>query len=133
MSKKNGSPGSAAEIKADLLMASDCAWNGQPYEQYPEGKPLLSLVRLSIPAHTSLPWHTHPMPNIAYLLSGELTVEDKESGESHTFRAGDAINESVNSAHRGYTRDKPAELLITYAGVEGQELSEPLPGEPAEF
>lgn len=122
-----------AKIASELLLECNCAWNGQLYGAYPQGTPQLSLMRLSIPPHTSLPWHTHPMPNVAYLLSGELTVEDKESGETHTFRAGQAINESVNSAHRGYTTSVAAELLIAYAGVEGQALSEPLPGEPAEF
>ncbi len=133
MSSDNAPQNNADQIKSEVLLACNGAWNGQPYDPYPAGKPQLSMIKLSLPAHTSLPWHIHPMPNIAYLVSGSLTVEDKESGECHTFYAGQVINETVNSAHRGYTTDEPAELLITYAGVEGQELSESLPGEPDEF
>jgi len=121
------------EINAVEVMRSSQAWNGDVIKAYPTGEPELTVMRLSLPAHKSLPWHTHPMPNAAFILSGTLIVEDKESGEQHSFHAGEALNETVNSAHRGYTLDEPAELVITYAGVKGQELTEPLPGEPEEF
>jgi len=121
------------QITAVEVMRSGEAWNGEVIESYPVGQPELTVMRLSLPAHTSLPWHTHPMPNAAFLLSGTLIVEDKTSGEQRTFHAGEALNETVNSAHRGFTREAPAELVITYAGVKGQELTEPLPGEPEEF
>ncbi|MEB7538634.1 cupin domain-containing protein [Pantoea anthophila] len=120
-------------IEAVEVMRSGEAWNGEVIESYPHGEPELTVMRLSLPAHTSLPWHTHPMPNAAFILSGTLIVEDKASGEQRTFHAGEALNETVNSAHRGYTLEEPAELVITYAGVKGQALTEPLPGEPEEF
>jgi hypothetical protein len=41
------------------------------------------------------------------------------------FTAGEAFNESMDDVHRDYTTDEPAEVIITYAGVEGQALSEP--------
>lgn len=121
-----------SDIQAEEILRTCVDLNGNAY-RYPAGKAQLSVMRLSLPPHTALPWHTHAMPNIAYLLSGELTVEDKETGRTHTFCAGQAINESVNSAHRGYTTGQGAELVITYAGVEGQTLTDPLPGEPEEF
>jgi quercetin dioxygenase-like cupin family protein len=124
---------SASEVTAIEVMRSSQAWNGERIECYPAGQPELTVMRLSLPANTSLPWHTHPMPNAAFVLSGTLIVEDKQSGEQQTFHAGQALNETVNSAHRGFTLDQPAELVITYAGVKGQELTEPLPGEPEEF
>ncbi|QCR38411.1 cupin domain-containing protein [Nissabacter sp. SGAir0207] len=123
----------STSIDTEELLSSGQAWNGQTYERYPAGKPKLTVMKMHIPAHSELPWHTHPMPNAAYVLSGQLTVEDKETGETHTVRAGEALNETVESAHRGYTTDEPAVLVITYAGVEGQAISEPLPGEPSEF
>lgn len=123
----------AQEIQHELVLQSGLAWNSQAYSHYPSGKPLISVMRMTIPAHSELPWHSHPMPNTAYVLSGHLTVEDKESGQTHTVTAGEALNETLNSVHRGYTTDQAAELVIFYAGVEGQELSIPLPGEAAEF
>jgi quercetin dioxygenase-like cupin family protein len=68
-------------VKADILVKSESAWNGKDYEHYGEGRPQLTVLRLTIPAHTTLPWHTHPMPNAAYILSGHLTVEDQATGQ----------------------------------------------------
>ncbi|MEZ3500465.1 cupin domain-containing protein [Pantoea sp. KPR_PJ] len=124
---------SPEQTEHSLVLQSGAAWNGQPYEHYPAGKPLISVMRMSLPAHSELPWHTHPMPNTAYVLSGQLTIEDKESGEKHQVSAGEALNETLNSAHRGYTTDEATELVIFYAGVEGQQLSVSLPGEASEF
>lgn len=120
-------------IEHRLVLQSGAAWNGQAYAYYPAGKPQISVMRMSLPAHSELPWHTHPMPNTAYILSGQLTIEDKESGETYQVRAGEALNETIDSAHRGYTTDEATELVIFYAGVEGQELSIALPGEQSEF
>ncbi|EJL82241.1 cupin domain-containing protein [Pantoea sp. GM01] len=118
---------------AETLLQSGQAWNGQRLENYPTGQPEITVMKMTIPAHSELPWHTHPMPNSAYILSGSLTIEDKDNGESKTFRAGEAFNESIDIAHRGFTTDESAELIIFYAGVAGMELSVPLPGEEAEY
>jgi hypothetical protein len=47
--------------------------------------------------------------------------------------ADEVLNETVDSAHHGYTKDEAEELVIFYAGVEGQELSILLPGEKHEL
>lgn len=117
----------------DLILQSGRAWNGLIFDEYPAGKPQISVMRMSLPPNSKLPWHTHPMPNAAFVLTGQLTIEDKETGQTHCFNAGEALNETVNSPHRGYTTAQGTELVIFYAGVEGQDLSEPLPGEEPEF
>jgi len=122
-----------SEISHELVSQSGAAWNGQAYDGYPSGKPQITVMRMSLPAHSELPWHTHPMPNTAYVLSGQLIIEDKESGQRQHVNAGEALNETVNSAHRGYTAEQATELIIFYAGAEGQSLSEPLPGEEPEY
>lgn len=131
--KKKRSDPRATEVTHQQVLQSGSAWNGQPYQAYPVGKPQISVMRMSLPAHSELPWHTHPVPNTAFILSGRLTIEDKESGERFHAGAGEALNETLNRAHRGYTTDQPTELVIFYAGVEGEELSLPLPGEEAEY
>lgn len=130
---KPGAATRSTDIEYELVLQSGTAWNGQAYAAYPQGKPVISVMRMSLPPDSELPWHIHAMPNTAYVLSGQLTIEDKETGATHCVRAGEALNETLNSAHRGYTSELPAELVIFYAGVEGQELSEPLPGEAPEF
>jgi len=67
------------------------------------------------------------------VLSGRLNIQDKISGECHTVHAGEALNETINSPHRGFTDKEAAELIMFYAGTKGVKLSESLPGEEPGF
>lgn len=114
----------AAQIEKEVLLERSESWDGTPYKAYPSGPPQLTLIRLKIPARTQLPWHTHPMPNAAYIASGELTVEARSSGATRTLRQGQTLAEMVGTEHRGVTGDTPVELLVFYAGTPGMSLSE---------
>ena len=114
--------------KVEVLVSSDAAWNGKPYESYPAGRPQLTVVRITIPPHTTLPWHTHPTPNAGYILSGHLTVEDRATGLKRTVKAGEALNEEVGAEHRGSTDDEPCVLVVTYSGTSGVPISIPAAG-----
>jgi Uncharacterized conserved protein, contains double-stranded beta-helix domain len=114
----------AAAIERIVLLQSSASWDDTPYIAYPKTAPELSLLKLKIPANTALDWHTHPIPNAAYILAGELTVESKDSGQVRRFKQGDAVAEMVNITHRGKTGDKPVELIVFYAGSQGIPLSE---------
>jgi pimeloyl-ACP methyl ester carboxylesterase/quercetin dioxygenase-like cupin family protein len=107
-----------------VRLRSDTAWNGTQYQTYPTGRPQLTVVRYSIPPHSSLPWHRHDAPNTAFVISGSITLQSI-AGVEHVFRAGDAFAESVGDEHRGFTGDERAEIVCTYAGVAGVPLSVP--------
>jgi quercetin dioxygenase-like cupin family protein len=111
-----------------LLLQRTASWNDVSYKAYPAGQPQLTTVRITIPAHSALSWHTHAMPNAAYLLSGRLTVEDRATGRKAVYRAGEAFVESVGSPHRGVTDSEAAVVIVTYAGTPGQSLSTPVAG-----
>lgn len=111
-------------IQADVLLKTTASWEGTPYTQYPRGQPELTLVKIRIPAHSVLDWHTHPMPNAAYMLSGELTVETLKTGHRRVLRQGDSLAETVGIIHRGITGAQPAELIVFYAGVPMMPLTE---------
>src|SRR5690554_3961205 len=57
-------------VRCETLLKAGASWDGAPYAGYPSGSPEITVVRLSIPPHTVLPWHSHPMPNAAYVVSG---------------------------------------------------------------
>ena len=116
----------AQGVQTKVLVKSTAAWNGREYEKFGDGRPELTVTRVTIPAHTRLPWHTHPMPNVGYILSGHITVEDRATGQKKIFRAGEAIPEQVNAAHRGTTDDEPVVIVVTYAGTAGQPTSVPI-------
>lgn len=111
-------------IQADTLLRSSASWDGVPYGSYPSGSPELSVLKITIPANTVLPWHTHPMPNAAYVLEGELTVEKKENGETKLLTKGQVLPEMVGQVHRGFTGSKPAVLIVFYAGTKDMPVSQ---------
>jgi quercetin dioxygenase-like cupin family protein len=122
-----------APAQRQTLLQTTEAWNGQAYTKYPAGKPQLTILKVTIAAHTKLPWHTHPIPNAGYIVSGELTVEDKETGKKRTFRAGDAFGESVDDVHRGMAGDQPVTVLAFYAGTAETPVSVPLKAGEKEY
>jgi quercetin dioxygenase-like cupin family protein len=122
-----------ATAQKEVLLQADHSWNGAAYTRYPKGRPELTMLKLTIPPHTALPWHRHPVPNAGYILSGELTIQDRESGKRHTYHAGEAFAETVDDVHRGVSGDTPVVVLITYAGTPGVPTSIPVKGEKAEY
>lgn len=129
---QSGSPNVASGQREILLQATE-AWNGKPYTHYPTGQPQLTTIKLTIAPHTALPWHTHPYPNSVYVLSGTLTLHDRDSGKTRVLHQGEAAAEEVDAVHRGETGDEPTVLLITYAGTPGVPTSVPAKGEKAEY
>lgn len=111
--------GSLIKNESDILISSDLSWNGTKIPDYPEGKPKISILKITIPPGSSLPKHIHPVINAGVLIKGELFVED-EFGNQLNMKAGDPIIEVVNTVHYGENRGTiPAEIIIFYAGSEG--------------
>jgi quercetin dioxygenase-like cupin family protein len=119
MSAADEQPG----VRVETLLRSNSAWDGVPYEAYPKGAPELSVLRITIAPHSKLKWHTHPMPNAAYIISGELTVEEPTGKKNKHFVAGQVVPETVNTLHRGVTADQPVVLIVFYVGVKGMPLA----------
>lgn len=126
-------PAKVATAQRETLLQTTQSWNGKPYTHYPTGQPQLTTLKVTIAAHTSLPWHYHPIPNALYVLSGTLTLHDRASGKTLVVHQGQATAESVDDVHRGEAGDEPAVLLITYAGTPGVPTSVPAKGEKAEY
>jgi quercetin dioxygenase-like cupin family protein len=109
-------------VTSQPLLSATTAWNGSTYAPYPAGVPELTVRRVTIPAHTALSWHSHPMPSAAYLVAGELTVEEP-GGARRRMVAGEAFAESVETEHRGVAGDEPAVVIVFYEGVQGMPLT----------
>src|ERR1700709_385726 len=126
-------PATTATAKRETLLQTTQSWNGKPYTHYPAGQPQLTTIKLTIAPRTALPWHTHPFPNVVYVLSGTLTLHDTTSGKTQVVHQGQAVGESVDDVHRGESGDEAAVLLITYAGTPGVPTSVPAKGEKSEY
>jgi len=117
-------PSAPSAIESRVLLKSTTSWEGTAYQTYPAGQPELTVMRINIPANTSLKWHQHPMPNAAYVVSGQLRVETREGGKSIMLKPGDVLPEIVDRQHRGVTGDSAVELVVFYAGTPGLPLSQ---------
>ncbi len=108
---------------AQVLAKTPNSWNGNALKTYPEGTPEITILRIRIPAGTTLPWHTHPVINAGVLISGELTVTTK-AGQVLELKAGDPIVEVVDTWHYGENKgDQPADIIVFYAGTKGNPIT----------
>jgi len=113
-------------VQSEILLHTGSSWDGEPYKSYRSGQPELTILKITLAPHTKLEWHSHPIPNAAYLLSGELTLERKKDGKKQRFAAGQALSETVDTLHRGVTGDEPVVLIVFYAGNSGTPVTQQL-------
>jgi quercetin dioxygenase-like cupin family protein len=99
------------------------SWDGASLPAYPEGQPEVTILHITIPPGTKLPLHHHPVINAGLLLEGKLTVVVPD-GRTLQLEAGDPIIELVDTPHYGMNEsDKPAVILVVYAGIEGKPIT----------
>ena len=104
-------------VTTEVLAKTGISWDGSPLPAYPDKSPEITILRITIPAGTSLPLHRHSVINAGVLLSGELTVIT-EDDKTLLLNAGDPIVEVVNKWHYGKnTGNGPAVILVFYAGA----------------
>ena len=104
-------------IEVDVLVKTSLSWEGRELPEYPEGKPEITILKITIPPHMQLPIHKHPVINAGVLLKGNLTVVTEEDEIMH-LKAGDAIAEVVDKWHYGKNEGyEPAEIIVFYAGI----------------
>lgn len=108
-----------AKITSVILVETSKSWNGDDLPKYPEGKPKITVLKITIPPHSKLSVHKHLVINAGVLTKGELTVVD-EQNNSLNLKVGDALVELVNNYHYGENKgNSPAEIIVFYAGTEG--------------
>ena len=111
------------QIKVEQVLQTTQSWDSSPYTSYPTGQPQVTVLRITIPPNTALHWHRHPIISVGYVLSGHLTLEKRDTGERTILQAGQAVAETVQTTHRGFTTDEPVELIVFYAGQVGLPLT----------
>jgi quercetin dioxygenase-like cupin family protein len=116
-------PHYSSEVHTVQLVQSTGTWDGQQLPAYPNGQPEITILRITIPPHYTLPMHMHPVINAGVLLKGQLTVTT-EDGQVLHMQADDPIVEVVNTWHYGINEgDEPAEILVFYAGTKDEPIT----------
>ncbi len=113
-----GESAAYTSAQVETLLVTDSSWDGQKLPRYPYGSPEVTVLRITVPSQVKLDTHKHPIPLVAYMLEGELTVQT-EDGTSVVFTSGDPIVEVVNTWHFGQsTGEGDAVLVAFYMGVD---------------
>ena len=81
----------SGNVESVTLAKSDKSWDGSTMPAYPKEAPEISVLKITIPAHTELPLHKHPIINAGYMVKGSLKVVTDENKVLH-LKAGDALS-----------------------------------------
>ncbi len=112
----DGGQDTTPKVQVETLLKTTESWNGSPLPDYHPEHPEMTALRITIPPHTKLPVHRHPVINAGILLRGALTVIS-EAGDTLQMKTGDVIAEMVNQWHHGENNgDVPAEIVVFYSG-----------------
>ncbi|MEO5342938.1 MAG: cupin domain-containing protein [Gammaproteobacteria bacterium SHHR-1] len=87
---------------------------------YPStGAAKITVALVTVKPGAPAAFHRHPVPLVAYILEGELSVDYGPKGV-RTYRQGDALVEAMDVPHRGMNRGtETVRLLAVYVGAEG--------------
>lgn len=112
-------------VTSTQILQTKTAWNGHGFEYPDTESPEITALHIEFAQGSETAWHRHPVASLAYILSGELEVILKESGETKIFRKGDAFAEVINTWHYGKNiGGEPVKLVVFYVGEEGMNLTE---------
>jgi quercetin dioxygenase-like cupin family protein len=110
-------------VSVETRVKTNQTWDGTVLPAYPTNSPEISVLRFNIAPGAQLPPHLHPVINVAYVITGELTVTT-DQGLKKQLKAGDAVVELVNQIHYGKNEGtEPVELVVVYAGTNGQKVT----------
>lgn len=113
-------------IKTTILLQATATNVGQPIVYPRRGVPEITTMIVEIPPGGSTVLHKHPVPVVGYILEGELEVR-ADGGAVNRYKAGDALVEALNRAHRGTNIGAgPCRILVTVIGVKGQSYAVPV-------
>lgn len=116
--------GGSSSSTVVLLDGTTTSWDGAQLIDYPEGRPAITLLKITVAPKSKLPQHYHPVINVGYMLEGSLRVTD-DKGNSKTISAGEPLVECVNTIHYGENiGDSDAVILVFYAGQVGEKITE---------
>ena len=116
-------PAVASKVTSEVLLDTTTSWDGTLLPAYPQGQPRVTILQITVPPHTQLAPHYHPIINCAVILSGSLKVV-KDDGKALIINEGEAISELVGSIHYGVNEGEvPVRLIVFYAGTETSPLS----------
>ena len=100
-----------------VLFQSTANSTGQPIAYPHGGTPEVQGLLIEMAPGDDTGWHSHPVPLLGYLLSGELTVV-QTTGHKRIVRAGEISLESVGVVHKGMNEaSMPCRMIVFVVGT----------------
>lgn len=118
--------GAAADqpVSVELVLRTSQTIAEQQIE-LPQGPVEVTGSIFTIQPGASLPVHRHAFARYGYMLAGELTVSNQETGKKQTFHAGDMIVESIGKWHSGSNSGQvPVKLFVLDQAPMGAQTTE---------
>jgi quercetin dioxygenase-like cupin family protein len=107
-------------VTVTQLLSTTVTASGQPIVLPHKNAQIVASIFAVAPG-AALPVHKHPYPRYAYVLSGNLRVTNKDTGQSDTYKPGDFIVEAVGQWHTGANiGEEPVKLLVIDIVEQGQ-------------
>jgi quercetin dioxygenase-like cupin family protein len=101
----------APKVAVKPVLTTTTTASGQPIAV--PANPQVIVSTYDIPAGASLPFHKHPFQRYAYVMAGDLSVMNRDTGETYRYKTGDFIVEVLEQWHMGRNEGKtPVKLLV---------------------
>ena len=111
--------GEAQGLTSRVVLKTSVTADGGKLRYPVTDKAEVSAVEIEIAPGGRTGLHSHPVPVLAWVVAGTLTVEYDE-GMVRTFTAGDPLVETVARRHEARNLGTvPVRLLVFYVGVQG--------------
>lgn len=92
----------------------------------PAGQRETVVALIEVPPNTEVARHTHPGPEVDYVLEGDLVLNVEGVGPK-SYKAGDSIYMPEGTPHAAKSGPGGAKLLGTYIVEKGKPLASPAP------
>lgn len=111
--------GDARGLTSRVVLKTSVTADGEKLRYPVTDKPEVTAVEIEIAPGGRTGFHSHPVPVLAWVAAGTLTVE-YEGGLVRSFKAGDPLVETIGRRHEGRNLGTaPVRLLVFYVGAEG--------------
>lgn len=117
-SQYSGAVGAVGATSTPLLKTSTTAIHQDL--QYPRQKAEVTALLVEIAPGGQTGRHMHPVPEVACVLDGTVTVAIDGHGEK-VYSAGDCLVEAINTWHNGMNKGtRPVKILAVFVGEKGK-------------
>lgn len=117
-SQYSGAVGAVGAKSTTLLETSRTAID--QHFQYPHQNAEVTALLVEIAPGGQTGRHMHPVPEVACVLDGAVTVAIDGHGEK-VYKAGECLVEAINTWHTGMNKGtKPVKILAVFVGEKGR-------------